>query len=227
MTKRTGQRKAWACCREIYGTTDRYTAIHSFVSFSHCCFVASTFIIMSRLPRHNTNGDDTSSVYSGVSITSSYRHHNTGPFMPVPASPPQPVLIADRKHVPKTTGSTGIMVIGLGGANGTTLLAGILANRMNMTWHGPRGEPMLCNYYGCITQLDQKGGGVGYRNRVKLANVSMAAVGGWVRWKIKCIDHDVASPFRVGHSTDQTRRRLVARPNSRLRSSPPVASRNE
>jgi Myo-inositol-1-phosphate synthase len=136
----------------------------------------------SRLARHqSSSGDDASSVYSGVSVTSSYRHHNTGPFMPHPASPPQPVLTADAKHVPKTTGSTGIMIVGLGGANGTTLLAGILANRLQLNWHGAKGEAMSCNYYGCITQLEQKGGGVGYRNRVRgLADASMAAVGGWV-----------------------------------------------
>lgn len=78
-----------------------------------------------------------------------------------------------------------MLVVGLGGANGTTLLAGILANRHNVDWYGPRGEPMKPNYYGCITQIDSRGGsgcdGVGYRNRVRgLANASMAAVGGWV-----------------------------------------------
>jgi len=85
------------------------------------------------------------------------------------------------------------MVVGLGGANGTTMLAGILANRMKQTWFGPRGEPMTPNYYGCITQLDQRGvhGGVGYRDLVKgLADVSMAAVGGWVRKTrmVQCFD---------------------------------------
>jgi hypothetical protein len=42
---------------------------------------------------------------------------------------------------------------------------------------------MSANYFGCITQLDERGdhGGVGYRNKVKgLADASMAAVGGWV-----------------------------------------------
>jgi hypothetical protein len=73
--------------------------------------------------------------------------------------------------------------VGLGGANGTTLLAGILANRLQLEWRGPQGQIQTTpNYNGCITQLDQKGGGVGYRNVVKgLANASMAAVGGWVR----------------------------------------------
>jgi len=102
---------------------------------------------------------------------------------------PQPVLVKDSHHKPKTTGSFGIMVVGLGGANGTTLLAGILANRTKLNWFGPQGQPMSANYYGCITQLNQRGvyGGVGYQDRVKgLANASLAAVGGWVREIKEC-----------------------------------------
>ena len=142
-------------------------------------------------------GSTASDTFSGVSMSSTYRHHQAGPFMPTttttPTQPgrgpataasPQPVLVKDRQHKPKTLGSFGLLVVGLGGANGTTLLAGVLAHRLNIDWHGPRGEPNSPNYYGCITQLDQRGkyGGVGYRNKVKgLANASMAAIGGWVR----------------------------------------------
>ena len=111
--------------------------------------------------------DGDSSVYSGVSVSSSaYRHHSSGPFMSQATDSPKPVLGKDSHHTPKTNGSFGLMLVGLGGANGTTLLAGILANRLNIEWHGARGETMKPNYYGCITQLDQKGGGVGYRDKV-------------------------------------------------------------
>jgi hypothetical protein len=99
------------------------------------------------------------------------------------AEEPQPTLVKDSNHKPKTLGSFGLLLVGLGGANGTTLLAGVLANRLGIDWRGPRGEPNSPNYYGCITQLDQRGkyGGVGYRNKVKgLADASMAAIGGWV-----------------------------------------------
>ena len=119
---------------------------------------------------------------SQVSVTSSYRHDPNSQFSPS-APQPQPVLTSDASHKPKTRGSLGVLVVGVGGANGTTMLAGILANRMNVDWRGPKGEPMTPNYYGCITQLDERGvhGGVGYRNVVKgLADASMAAVGGWV-----------------------------------------------
>ena len=94
-----------------------------------------------------------------------------------------PRLLTDASHRPKTHGSVGLLVVGIGGANGTTLLSGILANRSKLSWRGPRGEEMDANYNGCITQLDPKGvhGGVGFRGTVKgLADANMAAVGGWV-----------------------------------------------
>ena len=131
---------------------------------------------MSKQPRSYRS--DTSSVaseYSAVSVTSAYRHQAFSSN-----TQPQPVLVKDKRHQPKTHGSLGILIVGLGGANGTTLLAGILANRRRMEWHGARGEPQQANYFGCITQLPPRGGGVGYQGRVKgLANASMAAIGGW------------------------------------------------
>jgi hypothetical protein len=125
---------------------------------------------------------ESSSVYSAVSVSSSYRHHSFGPYMqPNSESSPKPVLSKDSNHKPKTTGSLGILVVGLGGANGCTLTAGILANRLGIKWYGARGEQMEPNWYGCITQLNQKGGGVGFKNKVRgLADASLAAIGGWV-----------------------------------------------
>ena len=75
------------------------------------------------------------------------------------------------------------MVVGLGGANGTTLLAGIMANRQKTQWRGPQGQPRSPNYNGCISQLKEKGkfGGVGFKDKIHgLADASMAAIGGWV-----------------------------------------------
>jgi myo-inositol-1-phosphate synthase len=120
-----------------------------------------------------------SEVGSSVSMASSFRHHN---FAPSAGTATDKKLMTDTSHRPKTHGSFGILVVGLGGANGTTMLAGIIANRLGIEWRGAKGEPMTPNYYGCITQLDQRGvhGGVGYRDLVQgLADASMAAVGGW------------------------------------------------
>lgn len=101
--------------------------------------------------------------------------------------PSKQTLMTDAGHKPKTHGSFGILVVGLGGANGTTMLAGILANRLGIEWHGSKGEPLTPNYYGCITQIPPRGvhGGVGFKDRMightplRLADATLAAVGGW------------------------------------------------
>lgn len=133
----------------------------------------------------NSSVSGGASVVSTYSVTSSFRHHNS-PFSTPTPSTPKPVLTSDSNRKPKTRGSFGLMVVGIGGANGTTLLAGLLANRLKLEWRGPQGQPMLPNYNGCITQLNQKGkfGGVGFKDRLSgLPNASMAAVGGWVSTK--------------------------------------------
>jgi Myo-inositol-1-phosphate synthase len=104
----------------------------------------------------------------------------------VPQVPiPLPVLYKDVHHQPKTTGRVGILVIGLGGANGATMAAGILAHRHKIAWYGPLGKEQSPNWYGCLTQLhpdDTLHYGIGYRDQVAgLADASLAAIGGWVR----------------------------------------------
>lgn len=51
------------------------------------------------------------------------------------------------KSVPKL----GLMIVGLGGNNGSTLTAGLLANKLGTTWETKRGI-MTPNYYGSFTQ---------------------------------------------------------------------------
>eukprot|EP00978_Attheya_sp_CCMP212_P028264 scaffold97246_cov51-Attheya_sp.AAC.1 len=128
-----------------------------------------------------SNSSIATSVYRQVSTYSNY-NSLTQHLGQSSKNGPRPVLLTDASHRPRTHGSVGILLVGIGGANGTTLLSGILANRHGLKWRGPRGEHMSANYFGCITQLDERGdhGGVGYRNKVKgLADASMAAVGGW------------------------------------------------
>lgn len=136
-------------------------------------------------PSSPSRHSDTASSVSAYSATTTFRHTNFSPNLASLGKSNPKLKVSS--HKPKTHGSFGVLVVGLGGANGVTMLAGILANRLNIEWRGAKGEPMTPNYNGCITQLDQKGGGVGYRNVVKgLADASMAAVGGWVR-KLKAL----------------------------------------
>ena len=50
-------------------------------------------------------------------------------------------------HVPRT----GVMIVGLGGNNGSTLTAGVIANRKHLEWESKRGKESA-NYYGSLTQ---------------------------------------------------------------------------
>jgi myo-inositol-1-phosphate synthase len=43
------------------------------------------------------------------------------------------------------------MLVGIGGNNGTTFTAGLLANKHNITWHNKKGL-MSPNFFGSITQ---------------------------------------------------------------------------
>jgi myo-inositol-1-phosphate synthase len=75
----------------------------------------------------------------------------------------------------------GLLVVGLGGNNGVTMLAGFEANRRKLAWETSSAGRVDCsvpNWNGCITQLS--GLGVGYKDRYpSLANVTTAAVSGW------------------------------------------------
>ncbi|KAL7440836.1 hypothetical protein ACHAXH_008982, partial [Discostella pseudostelligera] len=78
--------------------------------------------------------------------------------------------------------STGILIVGIGGNNGVTLLAGKIANCKNLSWETSSTGRMSANWFGCLTQIPSRGihGGVGYRGRVPgLADANNAIVGGW------------------------------------------------
>jgi len=54
-------------------------------------------------------------------------------------------------HTQRRVPKTGVMMVGWGGNNGTTMTAGILANRLGLKWHTRTGE-REANFYGSITQ---------------------------------------------------------------------------
>ncbi len=79
-------------------------------------------------------------------------------------------------------GSTGILIVGIGGNNGVTLLAGKIANRNKLSWETSSTGRMSANWFGCLTQIPSRGrhGGVGYRGRIPgLADANDVIVGGW------------------------------------------------
>lgn len=55
-------------------------------------------------------------------------------------------IIETEARVPKL----GLMLVGLGGNNGSTLVAGILANKRKMQWETKQGR-VSANFYGSLT----------------------------------------------------------------------------
>ena len=71
----------------------------------------------------------------------------------------------------RTKRKPGLLIVGLGGNNGATVLAGLHANNMKLTWEGAKKQ-CTADYTGCITQTRAM-------RRKGLAPFKRAAVGGW------------------------------------------------
>eukprot|EP01064_Diplonema_japonicum_P020588 TRINITY_DN30197_c0_g1_i1.p1 TRINITY_DN30197_c0_g1~~TRINITY_DN30197_c0_g1_i1.p1 ORF type:complete len:514 (+),score=173.55 TRINITY_DN30197_c0_g1_i1:49-1590(+) len=90
-------------------------------------------------------------VYQEDTITSTYKYENTevkvsGDNVTVTPNATEFQLKTDAR-VPKM----GMMLVGLGGNNGTTVAAGIIANKEGISWRTRRGVQNP-NYFGSITQ---------------------------------------------------------------------------
>ncbi|OHS98044.1 Inositol-3-phosphate synthase isozyme 1 [Tritrichomonas foetus] len=82
---------------------------------------------------------------------------------------------------------TGVMIVGLGGNNGTTLTAGVLANKLKLQWESKRG-PETANYYGSLTQcattylgddLNGKQVVAPFNALLPMVNPNDLVIGGW------------------------------------------------
>jgi myo-inositol-1-phosphate synthase len=72
----------------------------------------------------------------------------------VAGSPNPTVRIENNKYYFRTkrsAGRVGLMMVGLGGNNGTTILGGIIANREGLEWNTKKGI-QKSNMYGSMTQ---------------------------------------------------------------------------
>jgi myo-inositol-1-phosphate synthase len=81
----------------------------------------------------------------------------------------------------------GVLIIGLGGNNGTTLTSGVLANRRQLEWETKSGR-QKANYYGSLTQCattylgdDQSGTQivVPFKDLLPMVNPSDLVISGW------------------------------------------------
>ena len=71
------------------------------------------------------------------------------------------------------TPKCGMLVVGLAGNNGVTLLAGQIANRKRLTWESSRDGPRAANCLGCITQVGA------LADQYTFVPFSELVVGGW------------------------------------------------
>ncbi|XP_041367324.1 inositol-3-phosphate synthase 1-A-like [Gigantopelta aegis] len=89
--------------------------------------------------------------YSETYIESKYNYQttnvqlNNGKLVATPVS--TTYTFRTRRKVPKL----GVMLVGMGGNNGTTVIASTIANRLGLSWNTKDGKK-CANYYGSITQ---------------------------------------------------------------------------
>ncbi|PGH27618.1 hypothetical protein AJ80_00631 [Polytolypa hystricis UAMH7299] len=128
-------------------------------------------------------------VYTEDAIKTRYVYHTTavkrtedGKFV---ASPKESVY--DFK-VDRKVGKVGMMLVGLGGNNGTTVTAGIIANRRNLVWQTREG-PRAANYYGSVVMASTVKLGsdpethneinIPFNNLLPMVHPNDLAIGGW------------------------------------------------
>ena len=95
----------------------------------------------------------------------------------------QPITLRTERKVPRV----GLMLVGLGGNNGSTTVASVIANRLNMTWETRRGT-QSANYFGSITHSstlrigqtrDLQEINVPLKSLVPLVDPNDLVIGGW------------------------------------------------
>lgn len=90
--------------------------------------------------------------------------------------------------VDRKVSKTGVMLIGLGGNNGSTVTAGIIANRRGLTWDTREGK-RSANYYGSLIMAstvklgtDAKTGeeiNIPFNNMLPMVHPNDLVIGGW------------------------------------------------
>ncbi|EYE91333.1 inositol-3-phosphate synthase INO1 [Aspergillus ruber CBS 135680] len=128
-------------------------------------------------------------VYNDNEIKSQYAYHTTDI-----SRTPDNKLVATPKatnynfKVDRKVGKVGVMLVGWGGNNGSTVTAGIIANRDRLVWE-TRERSQAANYYGSVVMsstvklgTDAKTGeevNVPFHDMLPMAHPNDLVVGGW------------------------------------------------
>lgn len=126
-------------------------------------------------------------IYTPDEIRSRYVYHTTAVAREdgqIKATPQQTVYdFRTARVVPKT----GLMLVGWGGNNGSTLTAGILANKLGLSWDTREGK-RSANYHGSVVMgstiklgTDESGTEVyvPFRDLLPMVHPNDLAIGGW------------------------------------------------
>jgi myo-inositol-1-phosphate synthase len=100
----------------------------------------------------------------------------------------RPVSTQFKFRTKRRVGKTGVLLVGIGGNNGSTLLGGVLSNKHHITWPSKRGEKEP-NYFGSLTHATTTCIGtddetheqvyVPLRSLVPMVHANDMVLGGW------------------------------------------------
>uniref|UniRef100_A0AAV1TCB0 inositol-3-phosphate synthase n=1 Tax=Peronospora matthiolae TaxID=2874970 RepID=A0AAV1TCB0_9STRA len=122
-------------------------------------------------------------VYTDDEITSQYTYTTTRVEGTVVTPLEEKYTLKTQRRVPRL----GVMIVGLGGNNGSTLVASVLANKHQLTWTTKEGV-QTPNYFGSVTQASTirlgttaQGEGVyiPFRNLLPMVSPNELVLGGW------------------------------------------------
>lgn len=121
--------------------------------------------------------------YSEKAITAKYLHQTTEVVgRNVSVINENMVFKTDR-----TVGKVGVMLVGWGGNNGTTATAGIIANKLGLSWMTKEGK-VSSNYLGSLTQASTVRLGMNstgesvyipFKNMLPMVDPNNLVIGGW------------------------------------------------
>jgi len=89
--------------------------------------------------------------YSEDYIESTYKYHSTQVVEEKGKVTARPKTVEYQFRTQRKVPKVGLMLVGWGGNNGSTTTAGIIANKMQMTWETKSGT-QKANYFGSLTQ---------------------------------------------------------------------------
>lgn len=126
--------------------------------------------------------------YTSDSIKSKYVYHTTDVSKSANGYVATPKETAYDFVVDRKVGKTGLLLVGLGGNNGTTVTAGILANKRGLTFETKEG-PCKSNYYGSLVMgstmklgTDAQTGeevNIPFHNVLPMVHPNDLVIGGW------------------------------------------------